>query len=259
MRVFLDLWGVLLDSEVMQREYGTRLAHAMAERFGRSPSQWAAAHTAAWTDYVRAVEAWDWSRGSWRTAAERLDAKFVLGLLERMGIPWRPEDAAAFSRELDLTVMPTVNARFPDARVAVERLRAAGHSVYVATQATEANARGALTGAELLASLDGLFTGSSQDALKSRPAYWGPIPAHLGVPAAECVLVDDRLDYLEAATTAGFAGLLLDREGLWDAAAMPSFVGAALRNLAGLPQFVEVLDAARHREGPRTTAARARA
>ncbi len=243
MRVFLDLWGVLLDSDVMQREYGARLAHAMAERFGGQESRWVEAHTAAWTDYVRAVEARDWGRGSWRAAADRLDAQFAMGLLERMGIPWRPDDATAFSRELDLHVMSTVNARFPDARMAVERLRAAGHSVYVATQATEANARGALTGAELLATLDGLFTGSSQDALKSAPAYWAPIPVRLGAPPKECVLVDDRLDYLGAAASVGFTGLLLDREGVWDAGGMPPFVRASLRDLAGLSRFVDVLEA----------------
>ncbi len=248
-RVFLDLWGVLLDSDVMQREYGIRLARAMAERFGGPEPRWVQAHTAAWTDYVRAVEARDWGRGSWRAAADTLDGQFVVGLLERMGIAWRPDDPAAFSRELDLAVMPTVNARFPDARTAVERLRAAGHSVYVATQATEANARGALTGAELLGSLDGLFTGSSQDALKSRAAYWEPIPPRLGVPPADCVLVDDRLDYLEAATSVGFTALLLDRDGLWDAATTPPFVKATLRDLAGLPHYVGVLEA----ERPRTS------
>ncbi len=244
-RVFLDLWGVLLDSDVMQREYGSRLAHAMADRFGGLEAEWVRAHTAAWTDYVREVEARDWGRGSWRATADRLDAQFVIGMLERMGIAWRPDDPAAFSRELDLTVMPTVNARFPDARTAVERLRAAGHSVYVATQATEANARGALAGAELLDSLDGLFTGSSQDALKSRSAYWEPVPSRIGVAPTECVLVDDRLDYLEAAASVGFTGLLLDREGVWNAAAMPPFVQATLRDLAGLPHYVEVLEGER--------------
>lgn len=246
-RVFLDLWGVLLDSDTMQREYGAKLARRLAERFGGPEAEWADAHRAAWTEYVRAVETEDWAGGSWRAAADRLDARFAVSLLERMGIAWRPPDAAAFSQELDLHVMSQVNARFPDARTAVERLREGGHSVYVATQATDANARGALTGAELVATIDGVFTGTSQDSLKSRPGYWRAILTSLAVPPWECVLVDDRMDYLEAATSVGFRGLLLDREGVYDSSATPPFVDATLRNLAGLPHFVDVLASNRER------------
>jgi FMN phosphatase YigB (HAD superfamily) len=240
-QVFLDLWGVLLDSDVMQREYGIRLARTLAARFGGDEARWTEAHTAAWTEYVRAVEHADWGRESWRVAADRLDAGFAVGILERMGVAWKPPDAAAFSRELDLQVMSGVNARFPDARAAVERLRTGGHSVYVATQATEANARGALQGAELVGSIDGLFSGTSQNALKSRTAYWAPIASGLQAQPAECVLVDDRMDYLEAATSVGFTALLLDREGVYDSATLPGFVKATLRTLAGLPHFVDVL------------------
>ncbi len=248
-RVFLDLWGVLLDSDTMQREYGPKLAHRLAERFGGADAAWADAHRAAWTEYVRAVENEGWRDGSWRAAADRLDARFALGILERMGIVWRPPEAAAFSRELDLQVMSEVNSRFPDARTAVDRLRKGGHSVYVATQATETNARGALIGAELIDRIDGLFTGTSQDALKSHDAYWRTIPGSLRVLPEECILVDDRMDYLEAAASVGFRGLLLDREGVYDASAMPGCVTATLKSLAGLPHFADVLAT----EGKRTS------
>lgn len=240
--VFLDLWGVLLDSDTMQREYGPQLVHSLAERFGGPEAGWSEAHRAAWTEYVQAVEREDWGTGSWRAAADRLDARFALGMLERMGIAWRPPDAAAFARELDLRVMSRVNARYPDARTAVERLRQGGHSVYVATQATEANATGALTGAALLDRIDGLFSGTSQDALKSRSAYWRGIPPSLHALPGECAVVDDRMDYLEAATSVGFIGLLLDREGIYESTTVPPFVKATLRNLAGLPQYVNLLE-----------------
>lgn len=149
----------------------------------------------------------------------------------------------AFSRELDLSVMSGIDARFPDARIAVERLRTAGHKVYVATQATESNARGALTGAGLMGSVEGLFTGTSQGSPKSHPEYWSRIRAVLGAAAARGAVVDDRADYLQAATSAGFVGLLLDREGVYAEERMPAHVHATLRNLAGLPHLVEVLAA----------------
>ncbi len=243
--MFLDLWGVLLDSDKMQLEYGRRLARYMAERFGGDEADWMAAHNAAWTEYVRLIESPNWDRGQWSATVDRLDGEFAVSILERMKIPWRPPDPIAFSRELDLRLMSTIDARFPDARAAVERLRAAGHRVYVATQATEANARGSLEGAHLLDAVDGLFTGTSQDAPKARRAYWDRVLASLERSDETCVLVDDRVDYLVAAASAGFLGLLLDREGVYEPGTMPRSVRATLRTLAGLPHFVEVLDSER--------------
>jgi len=244
-RAFLDLWGVLLDSDKMQVGYGRQLAQRMATRFGGDEGRWLEAHTSAWTEYVKEVESTDWSQGSWSAAMDRLDARFAVGLLERVGIAWRPADPVAFSRELDLEVMATVDARFPDARTAVERLRGAGHKVYVATQATDANARGALAGAHLLTSIDGLFTGTSQDAPKARREYWDRILSSVGASPGSDVLVDDRVDYLEAAAASGFGVLLLDRDGIYEPETTPPFVRATLRNLAGLPHFVETLEAER--------------
>lgn len=239
--VFMDLWGVLLDAERMQREYGPALARHLAAEFGGAEAEWTVAHTAAWTDYVRETESTDWGREPWSTIADRLDARFALGILERMDVRWRPPDPAGFSRDLDRRVMSTVNARYPDAEAAVQRLKAAGHGVYVATQATDSNARGALEGAKLLGSLDGLYTGTSQDALKSQAVYWQRILQGFWAPADQCVVVDDRVDYLTAATSLGFLGLLLDREGVYESTPIPSCARAALRNLAGLPHFVDVL------------------
>ncbi len=249
MIVLLDLWGVLLDSDRMQREYGRVLARRMADRFGGAEEGWVRAHTAAWTDYVRAAESAEWNRQSWSETEDRLEAAFALGILERMQVSWRPPDALAFCRELDLDVMSEIDARFPDARTAVERLRTAGHQVYVATQASDANARGALTGAGLLGSVDGIFTGTSQDASKSHAVYWRRIRDTLGSLAPPGVAVDDRADYLSAAASAGFLALLLDRDEVYGAETMPPTVQGTLRNLAGLPHFVEVLE----REGRHTS------
>ncbi len=139
--------------------------------------------------------------------------------------------------------MSTVDARYPDARSAIERLRIGGHAVNVATQATESNARGALTGAGLLDAINALFTGSSADAPKSERAYWERALGAVRADPHDCVLVDDRTDYIQAATAVGFTGLLLDREELYEPEMTPRFVRATLRTLAGLPHFVETLEA----------------
>ncbi len=239
--VLLDLWGVLLDSDRMQREYGSELGRQMAPRFGGDSETWVRAHTAAWTEYVREVERTDWSHGSWSETVGELDGRLALRILEGAGIAWRPPDPVAFSQELDRTVMSRISARFPDSRAALERLRSAGHRVYVATQASESNARSALTGADLLGALDGVFSGTSQDAAKSNRAYWERIRRSLDLPDGDGVVVDDRPDYLAAAASVGFRGLLLDREDVFRSTPVPRHIDAVLRNLAGLPHYVDVL------------------
>lgn len=241
MHVLLDLWGVLLDTTRMRPAYREALATLFHERFGGERAAWLKAHDIASEAYSRRAETADWDAGSWTEIAGRLDGDFVDGLLEAGGVAWRPADSVSFARDLDVTIMGSVDARFPDARGALERLRAAGHRVYAATQSTDSSTRGALAGAGMAAMIDRAFTGDSQGSLKSRSRYWVGILETLKVPPGLCVAVDDRLDYLEAASSAGLTALLVDRPGAQSQASLPSFVHATLRNLAGLPHFIDEL------------------
>src|SRR5256885_7405421 len=53
-----------------------------------------------------------------------------LEMFERLGIDAKPAEPLVLSRELEREALARVNARFPDARSAIERLRAKGHHVY---------------------------------------------------------------------------------------------------------------------------------
>src|SRR5436309_710394 len=117
--------------------------------------------------------------------------------------------------------------------------------VYVATGGSETN-DAALRGAGLFDLIDQIFTGHSQNAQKGQSRYWQEIPHQLGVKPRDCVLVDDRLDYLEAAASVGIVALLLDRKAAHRPESMPPYVEATLRNLAGLPHWVELWTATRH-------------
>lgn len=243
MRVLLDLYGVLLDHEKTFRGYRERLAQLLAARFGGDPEAWRRAYDEAFVAYTRRTHEADWDSRGYGEIVDELDARHLLDILDRMGVSDRPEDPLALSRELEGEALADVNARYPDARTAMERLRAMGHRVYVATGGTETN-EAALRGAGLSALIDGMFSGHSQDAQKGRVAYWAEVPKSVGARPEDCVLVDDRLDYLEAAASVGILGLLLDRKGAHRPEAMPPYVAATLRNLAGLPHWVETWTAA---------------
>src|SRR5207302_3045786 len=149
-------------------------------------------------------------------------ARHLQEMFERVGVPPAAGEPLVLSRELEREALARVNARFPDARSAIERLRAEGHRVYVATGGSETN-EAALRGAGLASLIDGIFSGHSQHAHKSQPAYWADVPKFVAARAGDCVLVDDRLDYLEAAASVGSCALLLDRKGAHRPESMPSY------------------------------------
>ncbi|TLZ91918.1 MAG: HAD family hydrolase [Methanobacteriota archaeon] len=239
MNVLLDLYGVLLDHEKMFRGYRERLAELLTARFGGDPDAWRRAHDEAWVTYVQRVNAADWESRGYADVVDELDARHLAEMFDRAGVRAPRTDVLSVSRELEREAMARVNARYPDARTAIERLRAAGHKVYVATGGSETN-DAALRGAGLIDLIDGIFTGHSQNAQKGQSRYWRDIPTQLATKPGDCVLVDDRLDYLEAAASVGILALLLDRKGAQRPEAMPSYVQATLRNLAGLPHWVEL-------------------
>src|SRR5438034_1338433 len=87
----------------------------------------------------------------------------------------------------------------------------------------------------------------SRRAPRTRSRYWEGIPQRLTADPRDCVVVDDRLDYLEAAASVGILALLLDRKGAHRPEGMPAYLQATLRNLAGLPHWVDAHVAAHAR------------
>ena len=175
MHVLLDLYGVLLDHEKMFRGYRERLAELLSARFGGAPETWRRAHDEAWVTYLQRVNSVDWESRGYADIVDELDARHLLEIFDRVGVARPPSDALAVSREFEREAMSRVNARYPDARTAIERLRSAGHRVYVATGGSETN-DAALRGAGLFDLIDRIFTGHSQNAQKGQSRYWQEIP-----------------------------------------------------------------------------------
>lgn len=239
MDVLLDLWGVLTDSRKMDPAYRKSVAEILSLRHGGSADAWMRAHdiAAAWySDHMRNQATW--SQGTWCEVVERADAENLVRMFREMKI-MPPEDPLSVERSLELEVMSAIDAAFPDARPAVARLNRAGHRLCVSTNATESNARGSLHGARLLEEFHDIFTGQRLNAGKATPEYWKRVREALALDLSQTLVVDDRFDYLEAATSVGIPALLLDRTGAHRPEAMPTFVGATLRNLAALPKWIE--------------------
>lgn len=225
----------------MTPAYRERTAFLLSARHGGPIDAWRRAHDTAYTWYTEHLSRPEtWARGTWIEVVDRAEADNLVLMFREVGVP-PPADPLAYAKALELEAMSGIDAAFPDARPAVARLKAAGHRTFLTTNATESNARGSLTGARLLQELDGVFTGERLNASKHSSDYWERIRNGLSVDPSRALVVDDRLDYLGAAAPCGFVTLLLDRDGRHSADAIPPHVHAILRNLAGLPHYVDVL------------------
>src|SRR5205809_5548791 len=193
MYVLLDMYGVLLDHEKTFLGYRERLADLLAARFGGSPDAWRQAHDEAFVTYTRRANETDWRGREYGEVVDELDAQHLIEMFERLGIDARPAEPLVLSRELEREALARVNARYPEARSAIERLRAKGHHVYVATGGSETN-EAALRGAGLASLIDGIFSGHSHLPPKGKAANWPDAPRLAAGKAPDCVRVDDRLD-----------------------------------------------------------------
>src|SRR5436853_637070 len=126
MHVLLDLYGVLLEHEKTFRGYRERLATLLAARFGGEAEAWRRAHDEAFVTYTRRANEADWDARGYGDVVDELDARHLQEMFERMGIPPATGDPLRLSRELEREALAGVNARFPDARTAIERLRRMG-------------------------------------------------------------------------------------------------------------------------------------
>ncbi len=239
MNVILDLWGVLVDEKKMNKEYNNHAASILASRFGGDPARWLDAYDMAWADYQRRFRATDWDNKSWSDVVGELDVRLITDTLDAVGVQWRPSDVLSFARNLEFEVVSSVARCYPDVPGALRRLKEKGHEVHVATQAGEWNAIGALEGSGLLKEVKAIFSGSSQNASKDRKRYWTRVLEKIDSPTDNCILVDDRPDFLEAAASIGIGTILMDREKRTARHRLPQFVGSRMFTLTSLPHYVE--------------------
>jgi len=243
MHVFLDLWGVLIDIRKTDRAYNRRAASILASRYGGGVKTWLKAYNSAWRNYQSRLEEADWSRHEWFTVVDRLDKNLILETFGVAGVESVPRDVLSFSRNLENEVMSCVAAFYPGAEGAVRRLHEAGHKVYLATQAGEWHARGALKRSGFANEFDGIFSGSSQNSSKDQKLYWARVLRSVDAPASSCVSVDDRTDCLKAAASVGFTAVLLERGERGKSRKLLSSIYSSLHSLRSLPRLLDQLTA----------------
>jgi len=206
--IFLDLYGVLADSELMNRRYNDRMAEILWRRYGGSLADWRRLQAESFVFYQDEGAKLDARPGperegdAWVEAVRRLNADQVRWMFDRVGLRM-PPNPVEFSEVLEAETVCGIDALYPDVKPALAALKAAGHRLYLSTNANRANAESSLIGGGVRDLFDGLAMLETARAKKDRPYYWRRAFEIAGAQPAEARVVDDEARYLAPAGTLG--------------------------------------------------------
>lgn len=237
--IFLDLYGVLADSRRMEIQYNARIAAILHERYGGSLDDWRRIQNESYAWYQAEGAKLDARPGHeregepWVEAVRRLNGAQILWVFSKRGLP-APDDPVTYSEDLEAETVRSIDALYPDARPTLDRLKAAGHRIFLSTNANRTNAESALIGGGVRDRFDALLMLETGRAKKDRPFYWKRAFEVPGVVPEEAIVVDDEARYLVPPAELGARCYQMVRAGLIRARG-PFPV---LASLAALPDLV---------------------
>ncbi|HEV8594769.1 MAG TPA: HAD family hydrolase [Thermoplasmata archaeon] len=216
--IFLDLYGVLADSRVMERAYNERMAAILQRRHGGTLEEWRRLQLASYEWYLGEGSKLDGRPGperegdAWVEAVQRMNAGQILWMFDRSGRP-PPEDPLRYSEDLETETVRGIDALFEDVHAGLRALKSAGHRLFLSTNANRSNAESALIGGGIRELFDGLLMLETARAKKDRPYYWRRAFEVASVRPEDTVVVDDVARFLEPASSLGARCIQLVRDG----------------------------------------------
>ncbi|MBI1205075.1 MAG: haloacid dehalogenase type II [Rhodopseudomonas sp.] len=126
---------------------------------------------------------------------------------------------------------------FPDARVALRALKAAGHKTGILSNGSPDMLKGAVDNAGLGDDLDGVLSVDVLKMFKPRPEVYGLVTDHYRCKPADVTFVSSNRWDVMAAVSVGFSGLWVNRSKMPDEYLdfAPRKVLSDLNSLANLP------------------------
>lgn len=105
---------------------------------------------------------------------------------------------------------------FPDARVALKALKAAGHKTGILSNGSPKMLDGAVDGANLRGELDAVLSVDALKMFKPTPEVYGLVTEHFKCKASDVTFVSSNRWDVMAAVSVGFRGLWINRAGMPD-------------------------------------------
>jgi HAD superfamily hydrolase (TIGR01509 family) len=127
---------------------------------------------------------------------------------------------------------------FPSAKATLEELRQMNLRLAVATSSVSASARPFLDRHQLTAFFDVIVTGDEIEHGKPSPDIYLRVAKKLGVPATECLVIEDALSGIAAAKAAGMRVGAIPDTRFVDACEYEKEADYLLRDLSQIPALV---------------------
>ncbi len=214
--LFFDLHGTLIDSENrLPLCYDRALGEYMAAHYGGQPHDWVVANRrimADWDSYYADLDfsAEDGLDQMWEGETRIMRARFRLA-----GVPYPSAEAlSVLVRRYAFHVTSRCDAFFPDAHDVLPALHSSRLTLGVITHALDGHARGLLAGGGVERLFRGpIITSEAAGRFGKDVQCFRFACLRAGVPAAQCVVVDDSLQPLRVAAGLGAHVVLIDRKG----------------------------------------------
>ena len=239
--VFLDIDGVISDSEALAADFESLLGEVLAPALGRTPEEWGRANTATYPSiseqHVRSGRSWDDPIANF----DKECGLSVIAMCEWLGVGAPSDDEA---RHLGYAYHQHVrrngNAAFPDAAAAIREL-AADHELHLATGNVSWNAIAVMErlGTERLI---GFPCGVDLiGVIKGLPIYYERLFEAVDVRPQDAIVVDDSPAQLSHAASLGASTILVSHEPVTDL----SVATAVVRGVGEVPATVAIIDSPR--------------
>lgn len=214
--VFFDVHDVLVDPKRLELNYAANLGAIMAVRYGLTPDVWAQANrriTADWDSYYADLDLCgdDGIAHMWEGLFRTTRALFRL-----TGVSEPPKvELIALSRELPGLAASGCDALYPEVPGVLAELETAGLVLGVVSHALNGHICAALE--TVLPRFKAAIWGADNaERFDKDVQRYQLAAAHAGVPAQNCLALDDKIAPLVSARHAGMQTLLIRRHGQSD-------------------------------------------
>ncbi len=234
--VFFDLYGVLVDhTGALPGQYRAALAGFMAARYGGDPKAWAAAYARVVADWDSYYADLDFNGDDSLTQVREGETRVLRALFRLTGQPCPPpEDMAQLVDMYQYPVASRCDALYPDARAALQEMRALPLTLGLVTGVMRDRAMGLLAGAGVGAWFGGpLVTPEAAGYFGKDESYFRL--AFGSLPPERCVVVEARPDHARLAARLGARVVLVDRAVRY---ASEGARVAGMADLNGLPALL---------------------
>ena len=239
--LFLDLFGVVCDPDVMRKKYTQVMVSLLRQWYGGDREQWLRADDTTFGWYKKYWLAAQEMGGEYLEVWRKTNVEHLRRLFREAGVPLSLSDDEVFEldRKLTYEVTSRIDATYPDTKQSIEKIHSKGVGMYLCTSSDDLYVRGVLEASGLSGFFAGALTSNLLDEWKGTEKYWHRAIRLVSGKWRECSVVDNSIYCLRNAESVGCTTVWVNRERKpKDESFSPDF---EIHSLSALPSLIGTL------------------